>query len=79
MKQNCKNFLLWQHRNAHETSQTLIKRPTGSLEAKRGVEGQIWCEMGEGVFIGPKSSGCPVLKGVRPVLFYSGPKAVSYV
>ena len=39
------------HTNTHKTH-------TGNLGVKRGVEGQIWCEMGErgeGIFIGPKS------------------------
>ena len=34
-----------------------------------GVEEQKWCEMGDGVFIGPKSSGRPVLK--KYVWYYS--------
>jgi hypothetical protein len=39
-----------------------MKRPTGSLRVKRGVDGRIWCEMGERVFIWPESSRRLVLR-----------------
>jgi hypothetical protein len=48
----------------------------GGEERGLGVDG---CEMGEGVYIGPKSSGHLVQSGVHLVLLPSDLKATSYI
>jgi hypothetical protein len=43
----------------------------------RGVEGRIWCEMGEGVFIGPGSNGC-LAKGANVQYYYPAIQGLSH-
>ena len=51
------------------------KQPRGEEGGLMGRFGVKWAK-GEGVFIGPKSSGRPVQRDVRPILLHGGPKAV---
>ena len=80
MNQNFKNL----HSISSELTKphkTLTKWFTSSMGAKRGVYGQIGCEMGERVrgIYRAKKQWTFGSRGVHPVLLHSGPKAVSYV